>query len=131
MLDRQFPIDSPHQKLSLRTAKDYADRLSINVNHLYKVFKENTGNTTTDLISRRVIQEAKIVLKQPDWKISKIAYSLGFKGVAHFSNFFRKQASFAPLGFRSRLLVELCKNVINVYKQAFVILYVISFLQSQ
>jgi len=101
LLERQFPIDSPHQKLSLRTAKDYADRLSVHVNHLNKVLKENTGKTTTDIITSRVVQEAKILLKQTDWNISEIAYCLGFEQVAHFSNFFRKQTSLAPVAFRS------------------------------
>lgn len=101
LLERQFPIESPHQKLSLRTAKDYADRLAVHVNHLNKVLKENTGQTTTSIISSRVVQEAKILLKQTDWNISEISYCLGFEQVAHFSNFFRKQTSFAPLAFRS------------------------------
>lgn len=101
LLERQFPIESPHQKLTLRTAKDYADQLSIHVNHLNKVLKENTGKTTTDLISSRIVQEAKILLKQTDWNISEIAFSLGFEEVAHFSNFFKKQTSLTPLGFRA------------------------------
>jgi AraC family transcriptional activator of pobA len=101
LLERQFPIESPHQKLGLRTAKDYADRLAVHVNHLNKVLKENTGKTTTDIIASRIIQEAKILLKQTDWNISEIAYSLGFEQVAHFSNFFRKQTTLAPLAFRS------------------------------
>lgn len=101
LLERQFPIESPNQKLILRTAKDYADRLAIHVNHLNKVLKENTGKTTTDLISGRIIQEAKILLKQTDWNISEIAYSLGFEEVAHFSNFFKKQTSLAPVSFRA------------------------------
>lgn len=101
LLERQFPIESPQQKLALRTAKDYAERLSVHVNHLNKVLKENTGKTTTDIISGRVIQEAKILLKQTDWNISEIAYSLGFEEVAHFSNFFKKQTSLAPITFRS------------------------------
>jgi AraC-like DNA-binding protein len=101
LLERQFPIESQHQKLSLRTAKDYADRLAVHVNHLNKVLKENTGKTTTDIIAARIIQEAKILLKQTDWNISEIAYSLGFEQVAHFSNFFRKQTALAPLAFRS------------------------------
>lgn len=101
LLERQFPIESPNQKLKLRTAKDYADRLAVHVNHLNKVLKESTGKTTTDIISNRVIQEAKILLKQTDWQISEIAYSLGFEEVAHFSNFFKKQTAFAPLLFRS------------------------------
>src|SRR6202012_2730438 len=101
LLEGQFPIESPQQKLNLRTAKDYADRLAVHVNHLNKVLKENTGKTTTDIISSRIVQEAKILLKQTDWNISEIAYSLGFEQVAHFSNFFRKQTSFAPVAFRS------------------------------
>ena len=101
LLERQFPIESTRQKLNLRTAKDYAERLAVHVNHLNKVLKENTGKTTTEIISSRVIQEAKILLKQTNWNISEIAYSLGFEEVAHFSNFFRKQTSFAPVAFRS------------------------------
>ena len=101
LLERQFPIESPNQKLNLRTAKDYAGRLAVHVNHLNKVLKENTGKTTTDIISARIIQEAKILLKQTNWNISEIAYSLGFEQVAHFSNFFRKQTSLAPVAFRA------------------------------
>ena len=100
LLERQFPIESPNQKLSLRTAKDYADRLAIHVNHLNKVLKESIGKTTTDLIAGRIVQEAKILLKQTDWNVSEIAYCLGFEEVAHFSNFFRKQTSYSPLAFR-------------------------------
>jgi AraC-like DNA-binding protein len=101
LLERQFPIESPQQKLRLRTAKDYADRLAVHVNHLNKVLKENTGKTTTDLISGRITQEAKILLKQTGWNVSEIAYSLGFEEVAHFSNFFRKQTTLSPLAFRN------------------------------
>ncbi|AUD01941.1 helix-turn-helix domain-containing protein [Spirosoma pollinicola] len=101
LLERQFPIESPNQKLGLRTAKDYANRLSVHVNHLNKVLKENTGKTTTDIISSRIVQEAKILLKQTDWNVSEIAYSLGFEEVAHFSNFFRKQTSLSPVAFRA------------------------------
>lgn len=100
LLERQFPIESPQQKLKFRTAKDYADRLAIHVNHLNKVLKENTGKTTTDLISSRILKEAKILLKQTDWNVSEIAYSLGFEEVAHFSNFFRKQTTLSPMAFR-------------------------------
>ncbi len=101
LLERQFPIESPNQRLELRTAKDFAKRLSIHVNHLNKVLKENTGKTTTELISGRLTSEAKILLKQTDWNISEIAYSLGFEELAHFSNFFKKQTTFTPLAFRS------------------------------
>ncbi|AQG81216.1 helix-turn-helix domain-containing protein [Spirosoma montaniterrae] len=101
LLERQFPIESPQQTLKLRTANHYADRLAVHVNHLNKVLKESTGKTTTELISSRVVQEAKVLLKQTDWSISDVAYSLGFDEVAHFSNFFKKQTTLAPVAFRA------------------------------
>ena len=101
LLERQFPIESPTQKLELRSAKEYAERLAIHVNYLNKVLKENTGKTTTEMISGRIVLEAKLLLKQTDWNISDIAFSLGFDEVAHFSNFFKKQTAVAPLTFRS------------------------------
>ena len=100
LLERQFPIETPQQRLRLRTAKDYADRLAVHVNHLNKVLKETTGRTTTDLIGSRVMQEAKLLLKQTNWNISEIADSLGFAEVAHFSNFFKRQAAVSPAAFR-------------------------------
>ena len=101
LLERQFPIDSFHQRLGLRTAKDYAEQLAVHVNHLNKVLKEMTGSTTTELISQRVVQEAKILLKQTDWPVAEVGYLLGFDDLAHFSNYFKKQTSFTPLAFRA------------------------------
>lgn len=101
LLERQFPIESNQQRIGLRTAKDFADRLAVHVNHLNKVLKENTGRTTTEVIGHRIIQEAKILLKQTNWTVSEIGYCLGFEEVAHFSNFFRKHTQITPNSFRS------------------------------
>lgn len=101
LLERQFPIESPDQRLPLKTAKDYADRLAVHVNYLNKKLKESTGKTTTEIIAERMIQEAKILLRQTQWTVSEIAYALGFEEIAHFSNFFKKKTSMAPLEFRS------------------------------
>ena len=100
LLERQFPLDSLNQRLNLRSAKDYADRLAVHVNHLNKVLKEVTGYTTTQLISNRIIQEAKILLKQTDWNIAEISYLLGYDDLSHFSNVFKKETSYTPAGFR-------------------------------
>lgn len=101
LLERQFPMESPANVLQLRTAKDYAERLNVHVNYLNKVLKEATGKTTTDIIAGRITQEAKILLKQTNWNVSEIAYSLGFEEVAHFSNFFKKQSDLSPLVYRN------------------------------
>jgi len=93
LLERQFPIESTDRRLQLKTAKDYADRLAVHVNHLNKKLKESTGKTTTEIIAERVVQEAKILLRQTRWNVSEIAYALGFEEIAHFSNFFKKKTA--------------------------------------
>jgi AraC family transcriptional regulator, transcriptional activator of pobA len=101
LLERQFPIESPTQGIQLKTATDFANILGVHVNHLNKVLKEITGKSTTEIIGSRIIQEAKMLLKQTTWNISEIAFSLGFEEVAHFSNFFKKSTQFSPLAFRN------------------------------
>ena len=100
LLERQFPLATPQQQLRLRTARDYADQLAVHVNHLNRVLKETTGQTTTALIGNRVAQEAKMLLKQTDWTVSEIADSLGFADVAHFCNFFKRQTGLVPGAIR-------------------------------
>jgi len=101
LLERQFPIEDHRQRLSLRSAADYADRLSVHVNHLNKALKETSGKTTTHIIAGRVAQEAKILLKNTDWNVAEIAYCLGFDEPTHFNNFFRKQLNTSPTKFRN------------------------------
>ena len=101
LLERQFPIEDPRQRLSLRSAADYADRLSIHVNHLNKALKETSGKTTSNIIAERVEREAKILLKSTGWNVSEIAYCLGFDEPTHFNNFFRKHLKTSPTKFRN------------------------------
>lgn len=101
LLERQFPLATPQQQLRLRTATDYANHLAVHVNHLNRVLKETTGSTTTALISSRVAQEAKLLLKQTSWTVSEIADCLGFVDVAHFCNFFKRQTGLIPGALRA------------------------------
>lgn len=101
LLERQFPIDDTHRAVSLRSASDFAEQLNIHVNHLNRAVKETAQKTTTQLIAERVVQEAKILLKQSTWNVSEIAYALGFTEATHFNNFFKKHAHTSPLQFRN------------------------------
>ncbi|RQO29658.1 AraC family transcriptional regulator [Taibaiella sp. KBW10] len=100
LMERQFPIDDVHQALGLRSASDYAEKLNIHVNHLNRALKEATEKTTSQIIAERLLQEAKILLKQTSWTVSEIAYALGYTEVTHFNNFFKKHMSVSPLKFR-------------------------------
>jgi len=101
LLERQFPIENNSQAVQLKTPIDFAKVLGIHINHLNKVLKETTGKTTMEIINGRIAEEAKILLKQTQWNVSEIAFTLGFDEVAHFSNFFKKQTSLSPLKYRN------------------------------
>ena len=101
LLERQFPIESPQQRFSLRSAKDFADQLAVHVNHLNRAIRITTGKTTTDHIAERVASEARALLKHTNWNISEISYSLGFEEPSHFNNFFKKHTRIAPSVFRA------------------------------
>lgn len=101
LLERQFPVESPQQQVRLRKASDFADQLSVHVNHLNRALKEVTGKTTTLLIAERVLQEAKVLLRHTDWNISEVAYGLGFEEPSHFNNFFKKHTQLKPSEFRA------------------------------
>ncbi|OXA83822.1 helix-turn-helix domain-containing protein [Flavobacterium hercynium] len=100
LLERQFPIENSRQRFSLRSAADFADQLTVHVNHLNRALKETTQKTTSEIITERILQEAKILLKHTDWNVSEIAYSLGFEEPTHFNNFFKKNIQLTPTQFR-------------------------------
>lgn len=101
LLERQFPIDDSHPSIKLRSASDFADCLNVHVNHLNRAVKETTQKTTTQVISERILQEAKVLLKHTAMNVSEIAFSLGFSEVTHFNNFFKKHLALSPLKFRN------------------------------
>jgi AraC family transcriptional activator of pobA len=101
LLERQFPIESPNQRFTLRSARDFASQLAVHVNHLNRAIRLTTGKTTTEHIFERLTSEAKTLLKHTNWNISEIGYSLGFEEPAHFNHFFKKQTSMTPSAYRS------------------------------
>ena len=101
LLECQFPIDEDHSQLNLRSPSDFALQLNVHVNHLNRSLKETTQKTTSQLISERKLQEAKILLRYSARRISEIAYALGFDEPTHFSSFFKKHTRLSPTKFRN------------------------------
>ncbi len=96
LLARQFPIVTPDQRLELHTAQAFADQLAVHVNYLSRTLKEVTGQSTTQLVAERIVQEARALLRHSDWSISQISYCLGFEEPTYFAQFFRKHTGSSP-----------------------------------
>lgn len=105
LLERQFLIESPLQRMKLRSPADFAANLSVHINHLNRSLKSVTGKTTSQLIAERILQEARVLLKHTDWNISQIGYCLGFDEPSHFITFFRKNVQLTPKAFRDTAIV--------------------------
>lgn len=103
LLEKQFPVDSPRYMLALKKAGDYADKLSVHVNHLNAAVREITGRSTTTHINDRILAEAKSLLTHTDWSVAEIARSLGFDYASYFNNFFKKHTGLTPMALRKTL----------------------------
>ena len=104
LLEGQFPIQNPTYRMILRHPLEFAETLSVHVNHLNRSLKQVTDKTTSQLIADRMIKEAKILLQDTKWNIMEIAWSLGFEDPSHFIRFFKKNVDLTPTTFRKSLV---------------------------
>jgi AraC family transcriptional regulator, transcriptional activator of pobA len=100
LLEQQFPV-SEHRFVNLRSASQFADKLNIHVNHLNRALKKTLTKTTTQIITERILSEAKALLQNSQLSVGVIGYALGFTEAAHFNNFFRKHTKTSPVKFRT------------------------------
>jgi AraC family transcriptional regulator, transcriptional activator of pobA len=82
------------------SASDYAKSLNISTNALAKITKAHFNKTLTDLISERIIIEAKRELYLTNKAIKEIAYELGYQDEYYFSRFFKTNADISPQMYR-------------------------------
>ncbi len=100
LLERQFPVESVHTPLHLRSPQDFAENLSVHVNYLNRSVKEVTGKPTSAHIAERMVSEARALLQHTNWNISEIAFALGFEYPTYFNNFFKKNVGMTPKAVR-------------------------------
>lgn len=83
-----------------RSASDYANLLNITPKALAKITKNHFNKTLTDLISERIIIEAKRELYLTNKAIKEIAYELGYDDEYYFSRFFKNNVAISPQLYR-------------------------------
>lgn len=82
------------------SASDYADMLSITSKALTRLTKTHLNKTLTDLITERIIIEAKRELYLTNKTVKEIAFELGYNDEYYFSRFFKKNTEVAPQLYR-------------------------------
>jgi len=85
---------------SKHTPNDYAVLLNISPNALAKITKKHFNKTLTNLITERIIIEAKRELYLTNKSVKAIAYELGYNDEYYFSRFFKKNTDISPQVYR-------------------------------
>jgi AraC-like DNA-binding protein len=82
------------------SASDYAAMLNISSKALATITKNHFNKTLTNLISERIIIEAKRELYLTNKSIKVIAYELGYDDEHYFSRFFKNNTDVSPQLYR-------------------------------
>ncbi|MEM9981742.1 MAG: helix-turn-helix transcriptional regulator, partial [Bacteroidota bacterium] len=86
--------------LHLRKVSAYAEKLYITPTYLNDTVKTITGQSASEIIHNRLIQEIKGELIQTELTINELSYQLGFNDVSYFCRFFKKNTGVSPQVFR-------------------------------
>ena len=85
------------------SASDYADLLNQTPASLARITKNHFNKTLSDLITERIIIEAKRELYLTDKTIKEIAYELGYDDEYYFSRLFKNKTDISPQIYRNTI----------------------------
>ncbi|MES2457526.1 MAG: helix-turn-helix transcriptional regulator [Bacteroidota bacterium] len=87
----------------MHSASDYADMLHVTPVALARVTKNHFNKTLSDLITERIIVEAKRELYLTDKTVKEIAYELGYDDEFYFSRLFKVKTDTSPQFYRDTI----------------------------
>jgi len=85
------------------SASDYAEMLHVTPIALSRVTKNHFNMTLSDLITERIIVEAKRELYLTDKTVKEIAYELGYEDEYYFSRVFKGKTDISPQFYRENI----------------------------
>ncbi|NHN31657.1 response regulator transcription factor [Paenibacillus agricola] len=81
--------------------KEVAEYIHLNSSYVSVLFKEETGQTFSDYLTRQRLAKAKLLLVGTDMKIYEIAERTGFSSSKYFVKVFREAEDLTPKEFRT------------------------------
>ena len=84
------------------SVKKYADMLGISFCLLSKYTKEHEQRTPFEILTERILVEAKRNLKYSSLRIKEIASNLGFDDTSYFIRYFKRNVGISPIDFRNQ-----------------------------
>jgi AraC-like DNA-binding protein len=85
--------------LDIKSPGQYARLMFVSEKHLNRMVKVSLNKTTSDLITERIILEAKRMLVFSKKNMAQIIDDLGYADSAYFFRFFKKKTTLTPTAF--------------------------------
>lgn len=82
---------------------EMAHRLNLNPSHFSRIFKQETGETFVEFVTRTKMEKAKELLNQSDMTIVEIAEQLGYEHTSYFIKLFRNASGMSPNEYRKSM----------------------------
>lgn len=86
------------------SVRDIARKVYLNTTYLCMIFKQETGETVNDYLTRVRLERAKELLKNPYNRLYDICHEIGYADPGYFSKVFRKYTDMTPTEYRQSLL---------------------------
>jgi AraC-like DNA-binding protein len=87
----------------LHQPKQYAELMHLSPSYLNNICKQTLGKTLTDLISERLILEAKRLFAYTNLNVDQVSRKLNFTDASYFIRFFKKHTGHTPEQFKQTL----------------------------
>ena len=84
--------------------KEIVNDLPLSKAAFIKRFSQSLGHSPKEEISRVRTAEAKRLLEQKDWTVSRIAIEMGFESPEEFGRFFKRRTELKPTEYRRQFL---------------------------
>jgi AraC-like DNA-binding protein len=101
---RQYIEANSHEDLSLAIV---AKQAGMSPFYFCKMFRKVTGVHFARYVSCVRVEQAKNLLLNPNYRVSEIAFEIGFQSLTHFNRIFKNIAGQSPTEYRRHLSTKL------------------------
>ncbi|WP_248926873.1 response regulator [Paenibacillus hamazuiensis] len=86
------------------TVADIAESVYLSPTYVSLLFKQETGETVYEYLTKVRIEKAKELLRDPSRKFYEVSEAVGYSDPSHFSKIFKKHTGFTPSTYRDQVI---------------------------
>jgi two-component system response regulator YesN len=83
---------------------DVATEVFLSTTYLCLLFKQETGETINEYMTKVRVEQAKALLKDPANKFYEVCYAVGYSDPSYFSKIFKKYTGYTPSTYRDQVM---------------------------